>query len=276
MYSASRKQEPQLQEKLAEQHVAELNAHAKEMEAALNAWENEVKESRRRFYALNYYTTRQLLQLRKELGLYRHNPHRQIDPEVLVLLQSISPAVTVESVHSVLMNLEKVKVSVQAKASHVSRTTYKDEIETQLSDIETPPLKAEQPDAIDSHLMKSLPVSTPPSSSEIIKRQLTEQDLTDVQKQILTDLVEYQGYPRYLVLKAFEECGTMANNYDIQVWCGQNESLQFDDGEEEKTEIDDTTDSSDEWSSESDSSDVEESDLNMSFQQSPIGISFQL
>ena len=265
-YTASQQQEPQLQEALAEQHVAELNVRAKEMEAALEDWENEVKESRNRFYSLNYYTTRQLLRLRKELGFARHNPYRQIDPEVLALLQSISPAVTSENVHSFLMDIEKFKVDLRTAASLVPQETYKEEMET---------LEAEEPGTSDTHLAEYLPmspISMPPPSPGVVKPQLTEQDLTDVQKQTLTDLVEYQGYPRLLVLKAFEECGEAANNYDITDWCAENEKLKFD--KEEEPEADDTASSSDKSSSESDFSDEEENDLSISVQQhqSPRGI----
>ena len=271
-YMASQQQEPRLQEVLAEQHVAELNARAKEMEAALEDWENEVKESRRRFYALNYYTTRQLLRLRKELGIARHNPHRQIDPEVLALLQSISPAVTSENVHSYLTDVEKFKVDLGTAASLVSQEMNEDEMETLLCDSEIQLLEAEEPGTCDTHMANNLPkspISMPFTSSQVVKPQLTEQDLTDVQKQILTDLVEYQCYRRLLVLKAFEECGKAANNYDITDWCAENENLKFDEEED-----DNITDSSDGSSSESDSSDEEESDLSRSLQQqqSPRGI----
>ena len=269
MYVASQEEEEQqiLQEKLAEQHVAELNALAKEMEAALEGWENEVKESRRQFYALNYYTTRQLLRIRKELGLSRQNPHRQLDPEVLALLQSISPAVTSENVHSVLIDI--------TAASLAPHEAYKDEMETHRSDIKMPPMNAVQPGATDSDPVPKSSISAPPPSAEIVKLQAAEQALNDIQKQILTDLVEYQHYPKPLVLKAFDVCGEAANDYDIADWCAANEDLNFDDDDEEEMEIDDTAESSDESSSGSDFSDEEESDSNTSpqQQQSPIGIS---
>ena len=270
-------QELQLQEEMAKQHVAELNTRAKEMENALIEWEDEVKKSRTHYYELNYYTTRQLLRLRKELGLSRHNPHRQIDPEVLALLQSISQDVTLENLHSVLTDLEKVKVDLQAVASLVPHEAYEDEVEMQLSDSEMPPLEPEEPGPSNVHPVENLHVLESPTltalpSSGTVKPQLTEQELTDVQKQILTNMVEYQGYPRLLVLKAFEECDETANDYDIQVWCGENEDLKFDgDDDKGETEPEDTADSSDESSSESASSDVEENDLSVSLQHSPIG-----
>lgn len=114
---AGQEDEQSFQEELAMQLIHQLIAHFKEMKAALKVWENEVKESRKQFYALNYYTTQQLQRLRKELGHFWWNPHEQIEPEVLVLLQSISPAITSENVHSVLMDLEKVGIDLQTAAS---------------------------------------------------------------------------------------------------------------------------------------------------------------
>jgi hypothetical protein len=267
MYVTSQEEEEQqeLQEELAKQHVAELEALAKEMEAALEGWENEVKEARRQYYELNYYTTRQLLKIRKELGLFRQNPHRQIGPEVLALLQSISPAVTSENVHSVLMDLERFGIDLQAAASFTSRGMYDDEMETRDSDITVSPMKAIPPGATESDLKLS---------SGTDKLQAAEQALTDVQKAILTNLVEYQGYSRPLVLKAFEECDEEANEYDIQHWCGENENVNFNDDDEEDVEAGDTTESSDESLSGSDFSDEEEDDSNAppQQQQSPKGI----
>ena len=272
MYIANQEEEEQeFQDKLAEEHIAVLNALAKKMEAALEGWENEVKESRRQFYALNYYTTRQLLKIRKELGLLRRSPHRQISPEVLAMLQSISPAVTSENVHSVLTDFN-FSSDLHTAVSFISRPMYDDEMETlsQHSDVEVSLMKAIPPGVTDSD-----PKSSPPSSSGIEKLQATEQALTDVQKEILTNAVEYHGYSRLLVLKAFEECDEEANVYDILCWCGDNENVDFDSDDEEDVEADDTAESSDESSSSgSDFSDEEEDDSKAPLQQyqSPKGI----
>ena len=136
------------------------------------------------------------------------------------------------------------------------------------------PLKTAHSGAIESDPAKIMPtssISKPPPSSMTEKLLATEQTLTDVQKEILADLVEYQHYPKLLVLKAFKECNETANMYDIQIWCGKNEGLVFDDDSEEGVEVDDTAESS---SSGSDLSDEEEDDLNAppQRQQSPKGM----
>lgn len=268
-------QKPQYEE-LAAQHVAELSAHAKEMENALEEWEKEVKETRSHYYELNYYTTLQLLRLRKELGLIWHERHRPIETEVLALLHSISHEVTSENVHNVMIDLEKLKLDFQAAAKVVPEEICEDEPETQVLASELHLASSSGTEgfsaAVNSDTYPQSSVASLSTSSftthskENIKPQLTEQDLNDAQKEILTNLVEYQGYPILLVLKALEECHESANVYDIQEWCGENEDMKF---EEDEDEDELTTDSSDDSSSESASSDVEESTC---FQQLPSGV----
>ena len=114
------------------------------------------------------------------------------------------------------------------------------------------------------------PTSSPPPSSGIEKLQTTEQALTYYQRTILTNLVEYQGYSTSLILKAFEKCDKDANEYDIQCWCGKNES--YDESSDELSENDDESNHG--WLSGSDFSDEEEDNSNAppQQQQSPNGI----
>ena len=175
-----------LQEESADEKVKQLQAYAKQMEDDLDSWEKKVKESRSHHYELNYYTMLQLLKLRKELGLVRESPTKLVDPQILALLESISPKVTSGNVQSVISSLEK-----------------------ELAAVEMPP----------SSSLSSLKTSHNP--------QLTENDLTDSQKKIFTDLVEYKEYPKLLVLKAFEQLPSTANLYDIQDWCNEEDGKYF-------------------------------------------------
>ena len=247
------KQEPCFLEDLAAQHVAELSTRTKEMENALEEWESEVKRSRSRYYELNYYTTLQLLRLRKELGFVKNNHCSQIDPEVLALLHSISQEVKSENVCSIL---ETQRLDPQNSAKHVHEDMSKDD--DQVGQVHlSPPLTAEDNfvsgDDSQEHAMElSLEDLV---ISENTKPQLTEQDLNDIQKDILADLVEYQGYSQLLVLKALEECCESCNTYDIQMWCVQNEGMNF---EEDGLKCKEAIASSSGSSSESASSDEDE------------------
>ena len=262
VYTQGDIKEPQLDEELAAQNVAELNASAKEMENALEQWENEVKESRNRYYELNYYTTLQLLKLRKELGLVRLNTGRSVDQEVLSLLHSISHEINTETVCSVLAELKKDRVDLQAAAELVHDNSGEIDLELEACEVQLPPMISEDNSISREFSVPQTSVASPKSETlgptDNINPHLTEQDLNSDQKEILTDLVEYQGYPRLLVLKALEECLESANAYDIQEWCANNEHLRFEDDEEVVSLSGDSSTSS---SSSSSSEDEEEESI---------------
>lgn len=254
----SEKQELQLQEESADQRVKELHAYAKKMEEDLTMWENEVKESRSHHYELNYYTTLQLLRLRKELGLVRQNPTRLIDPQILALLESISPKVTSDSVQNIISILEKQFLDVRAAATLDIEENIQDVLaDGEVTDnLNNGPLKTDLPTT----------VKIPSPSLSSVKKlttgnepHLTENDLTDSQTEIFADLVEYQAYPRLLVLKAFEQLPDNANLYDIQEWCDEYEDVYNFEVEEEDMK-EESVASSDEFS-DSGSDDAEKANV---------------
>ena len=69
--------------------VEDLKDIAKQMEVDLQSWKKELMSMRDAYYELNYYTNAQLLAIRKEMAKL------QFSFSVLLLLQSISPKVTV-------------------------------------------------------------------------------------------------------------------------------------------------------------------------------------
>ena len=252
-------EEVELQEESAEQRVKELQAYAKQMEKDLDLWEKEVKKSRSQHYELNYYTTLQLLRLRKELGLVRQTPTRLVDPQILALLESISPKVTTSSVQNIISSLEKQLVDLQlrAAASPEENTQMEPADITITEDLSGAPLK-------NTELHTATPVAAEmqasPSLSSVKpsdKPELTENDLTDSQKKIFTDLVEYKKYSKLLVLKAFEQLPASSNQYDIQDWCDEKDGEYDFEDEEEEVEEEDTAPSSDEYSSDSGSDEEE-------------------
>ena len=250
------KQEVQLQEESADERVKQLQEYAKQMEDDLKVWENEVKESRSHHYELNYYTTLQLLRLRKELGLVQQNPTRPVDPQILALLESISPEVTSGSVQSVISSLEEQLLDLQATATLVPEESIQEEpVDSEITDdFSGTPLSTE-------HQTAAVEVPSPSFSSVrrltcSDKPHLTQNELSDSQKKVFADLVEYQEYPRLLVLKAFEQLPDNANLYDIQDWCDEYEGMYSFKDEEEEVEEENTT-SSDELSSDSGSEEEE-------------------
>ena len=244
-------EEVQFQVESADQRMKVLQAYAKKMEEDLDLWEKEVKKSRSHYYELNYYTMLQLLKLRKELGLVRQNPTKLVDPQILALLESISPKVTSSTVQNVISSLEKelldLPLLVPVENTPVERTDIA--ITENLSDapLKNTELHTATPTAVE---IQPSPHLSPVTSD---KPELSENDLTDSQKKIFTDLVEYLQYSKLLVLKAFEQLPPNSNHYDIRVWCDEYESMCSFEDEEEKV----ITLSSDEYSSDSGSDDEE-------------------
>ena len=90
----------------AEDLVGRLNEIAKELEDDLERWKEKIAHGRQKFYHLNYFTTQQLLSLRRELGSFKGgNPDRSVKPETLALLQSISRDITQRNVIKDLQKL---------------------------------------------------------------------------------------------------------------------------------------------------------------------------
>ena len=242
----------QLQEESADQRVKQIQAYAKKMEEDLNSWEKKVKKSRSRHYELNYYTTLQLLRLRKELGLVHQNPTKVVDPQILALLESISPAVTSSNVQGIIGSLQRQLINLQLQAEDSEENT-----QTEPADITT---TEDLSGSTELHTASRASTEVQPTSrlssvKPSDRPQLTENDLNDDQKKIFTDLVEYKKYIKLLVLKAFEQLPTESNLYDIQDWCDKKDSeYNFEDEEEEE----EAATSSDEYYTTDSGSDDEE------------------
>ena len=247
------KQEPQLKEDLAKMLVDELSSCAKEMEQALENWNNKVKESRSQYYELNYYTARQLLRLRRELRLTENNC-KSVNPDVLALLHSISQDVTPENVLSIMSVIRKERIQHPAvcEGELQYETTPSDVL---LSELHIANNKSSIPTFNVAEIVTSPKASdseTTVSISENVKPQLTEHDINAEQQNILTDLVEYAHYPKQLVLKAFERCNNPENFYDVQSWCDENENDHEHNNETKSVTSDDLSSESEMASSESD------------------------
>ena len=91
--------------------VDTLQQQAKDMEEELQAWEDQVWQTREQYYELNYYTTLQLLTLRKELGRLKSSGQlcTQISPHVLALLECISTEIASPDVLKVVKNVTAKK-----------------------------------------------------------------------------------------------------------------------------------------------------------------------
>ena len=191
-----------------------LQEQAKRMEEELQCWLQEMKHKRGCFNQLNYFTTLQLLMLRKELGTMRlkANPSpADIGVSVLPMLQGVSSHVTARNVFDVVQRVTspgfKVRPQKETKelkpAIELSKVMASAQAEVKMT--------------------KRLPTS-PETVSSVDTPSLDVCDLTESEKEMLTTIVTRLGYHKLLVLKALElhRSKEEVDKYDIQRWCVEN------------------------------------------------------
>ena len=185
--------------------ITVLQQQAKYMEDEYRQWKETVRCRRENFYELNYFNTMQLLVLRKEFGKLKiFGSSWIVSADVLALLQSISSQVTPEIVSDVVCKERTVE-----SRKYIEHTEQVEDTETEIelpTSSETPIIKAS---TVQSHLMP----------------KLTEQDLSEKQREILANITSLLNYSRLLVLKAFEECPIGSDKFDYEDWCVENEAM---------------------------------------------------
>ena len=225
----------------------ELQPLARRMETELQKWKDEVKKAREAFYELNYYRTLQLLSLRSELGKLKRLDchHTAIDPTVQALLHSISPEiatssimVAVQNVASVVQNRGPISQTGASVNSPSSSTTTVLEQKMEIEESIATDILA----SVDTHAAGPAPPEAP-------QAKLTQEELSDTQKEIFANLTGYGGLHSQLVLIALEKC--KEDRYEVSNWCLENaESYNFPDEDQEDEEFGDQELESDESESE--------------------------
>lgn len=189
------------------------------MEDELLLWNESVKKQRENFYELSYYTTLQLLALRKEFG--RINERADVSPDVLALLQSISTEVTPSIVSNALYCTAEATIEDISDSREGSVETEK------LSDVVSLGVGTSLQAAVEEVVVDE-DKHTP---------TLTEDELSENRKAIMANITSRLECSKKLVLIAFEKCPDSSEQYDYERWCTENmdayESDQDQDGDEE-------------------------------------------
>ena len=200
----------------------------KKMINDLEEWENMVAETREHFYCLNYYTTQQLLLLRKELS--HLEDCNDMKPDVLSLLESISKEVTAKLVLSVLKgeHEQEMQQEQEVLADH-------DKLPHDFKEVE----KNDAYGTIADHILHQVSSTLQPKQEQIT--------LTCQQKSILANVKAACGFPEKLILLAFEKIEGVYDRpimvEDIQKWCVKNEGeFEFSDDDDDDDDADDDDD----------------------------------
>lgn len=224
------------------------------MEHELYNWKTMVKCIRGNFYELNYFSTLQLLTLRRDLGRIKNpNSPAIITSDVLALLQSISSQVTPSIISSAIRKVSTECLQLEAESERKPKLSPEPELEG-----------TNEYDIISD--IPSISVSHKTEKAKF-KPSLTESQLTEDQREIMTNLVESLDCPKWIVLKAFEElCGKECDKYDYRRWCNDNMNrLMKEDESEEEGDFADEESCSDDDDDESSSSDSDNEEKKKEF-----------
>lgn len=212
--------------------IQSLQDQAKCMEDELCEWKRTVKHARQDFYELNYYTTLQLLSLRKELGNVRlADRAASISPSVLALLESITPQVTSSALCDMMQ--------------YVSSTSQMNDLDDQSTECS----QVVAPTSVSEEIMASVNLDASEHIEESLNDNphLSEDDINDEQKAIMAYVTTRLMCSKVLVLKAFEMCyDESMDKYDYERWCNDNmDKFKFEEGgSDEDSESDEESSSS--------------------------------
>lgn len=199
-----------------------LRNQIKKMQIEFTRWKNMVDSARKKFYELNYFTTIQLLVLRKELSVVE-SPLISVPPRVLSLLHSISREV----------NPRGVRELVKDVLSPTASNPFSQGLMTQASDE-------------DRHHPKGVVSAVEDTSDDVSqldgKPKITENDLDANKREILDYVIRKINCSKKLVLMAFEEFqGQDKHRSEYLTWCNENidECSDYPSGSEEGTDEED-------------------------------------
>lgn len=162
------------------------------LENDLNRWLSAVSLARNEFYELNYFTTPQLLTLREELGKLKSLSAYSIQPDTMVLLQSIARNITVNEIRNVMQH-NSGNMSNELVLSNKNNIVSHDSCET------------------------VVPVIKTEFTSDIV--------LSDDQKVIMDNLKDLYGFSEGLLevaLQHFSE--TPIEEAEVLVWCQDHQA----------------------------------------------------
>lgn len=226
-----------------------LQKQAKKMEDELKMWNKEVSLAQKEFYELNYYTTPQLLVLRRELGRIRSlgkvsqpSQHAQ----AMALLQSISTEITPTAVQNIVLRIttqsQIAKEDSSMQTLPISEDSHARSAEDEHSSGRVSPFSDDQ-ELFDSDLEDMDCLQLPRNSP------FTQAKLNEKQLELLTRIVNTFGYREMTALKIIENVGNEHGGDmkwdDIVSWVVNNEgSLEKErEQEDEDTHLDFETDS---------------------------------
>ena len=231
--------------------VDDLQQLAKMMEHELEEWNKTVSHARDNFYELNYYTTRQLLILRSELGKIKSSGLDSRLPyvgQVMTLLKSLSSEITPPALEGVV-NIISIECNDIEERENSPQT---DEMHP-LNSTSSPAILSPHTKVVEHNIGKGDHIPRSPTIS------LSRETLTEKQESHCTDIIENFEFSEKTALKAIEAVDDGDWN-DIVNWIEENgeewerkfNECQESEEEEEIEDVDTDEDSEDMYDQERD------------------------
>ena len=208
--------------------IPELRKLHSLMQRELEEWRQAVRRSREYHYELNYFSTPQLLTLRKALGHSAASSAHLINSQVLALLHSISPHISIQSTTDALKREVESGATVQKYNSKQKKLDCFHPVASGIQSVSQPKRKINL-----QNRENSCKAVGPNSTIVEISGNSTREEIN---KRTITANVGKLFGKQYgkLVPLAFNE--GLTDQIEIENWVRDNDDLLDDESEEEEVE----------------------------------------
>ena len=191
----------------------ELDEESSFMETCYKNWKKNVSDARKEYKELNFFTTQQLMTLRKEIATVCHsNDLAMNNIQVLTLLESVRPNLTSEQLKSAIERAFKEKELLEnargtAELPYFAHVPSDDEMVTRKS-------------MFDNNIYLDTSSSTATSTCQVQTTFVKKPKPKETSKiQSFLNAAADDGYSEQIALAALVSLGVDATEDDLLLWC---------------------------------------------------------
>ena len=191
----------------------ELDEESSFMETCYKNWKKKVSDARKEYRELNFFTTQQLMTLRKEIATVCHsNDLAMNNIQVLTLLESVRPSLTSEQLKSAIERAFKDAELLEnrrgtAELPSFTHVPSDDEIVTRKSMFDN-----------NNHASTSFSTATSTCRVQTISVKKPKPKETSKIQSFLNAAAD-DGYSEQIALAALASLGVNAEEDDLLMWC---------------------------------------------------------
>ena len=191
----------------------ELDEESSFMETCYKNWKKKVSDARKEYRELNFFTTQQLMTLRKEIATVCHsNDLAMNNIQVLTLLESVRPSLTSEQLKSAIERAFKDAELRENRRGTVELSSFthvpsEDEIVTRKSMFDN-----------NNHASTSFSTATSTCRVQTISVKKPKPKETSKIQSFLNAAAD-DGYSEQIALAALASLGVDAEKDDLLLWC---------------------------------------------------------